>query len=367
MSPVIASGTVAPIVFLCLPLLATPASAIPYFAHEYGLTCQKCHAVIPRLNEFGQRFMDRGYELPHATPEHAFPVATKFNVAYSSEPDPGGLPKATVDEVELFLAGKPSPRTNYFIEQYVVDGGRPGSTREAWFANRFTPSDAKIPVYLQGGSFTLPLPVDPETFRETSQHYTLFDRVVGANPFNFFDPKIGLQARAGFADRGLSIRVLALQGHDRQSGLPSLGVDTMTYAQQVFGPLTLSAYRYDGSRPLGSAPDRFWRQGYGFTYAFGRWESDTVLQSGHDSKSDRAGTAAVSSGGFTQLRYEFNRRLFGLVRYEGTNDPANGLTRDLVPLVGYRVARNARLTVEDVIQHVPQTTNTLNMQYTVGY
>jgi len=35
--------------------------------------------------------------------------------------------------------------------------------------------------------------------------------------------------------------------------------------------------------------------------------------------------------------------------------------------LGYRVSRNSRLTVEDVIQHIPQTKNTLNMQYTVGY
>jgi hypothetical protein len=344
-----------------------PAEAIPYFAHEYGLKCQKCHSVIPRLNGFGQAFMDHGYTLPGTKPQSAFPISAKINLAYSSEPDPDGLPKAIVDEVELFLAGKASPRTNYFVEQYVVDGGEHGSLREGWFAYQLTPDQAKVPVYLQGGSFTLALPVDPESFRETSQHYTLFDQTVGNNPFNFFDPKIGLQARAGYADHALSVRFAALQGHDKQSGLPMLGTDTATYAQEAIGPLTLSLYRYDGSRPNSGLADRFWRQGYGIAYSRERWTSETVLQTGRDASIDLAGTSAMSSGGFTQLRYEFNRRLFGLLRYEGTNDPTNGFTRDLVPLLGYRVSNNSRFTIEDVIRHSPQTTHTLNTQYTAAY
>jgi hypothetical protein len=350
-----------------LAALPRTAMAIPYFAHEYGLTCQKCHSVIPRLNEFGLSFMDHGYSLPGATPQPVFPLSMKFNLAYSSQPDPSGLPKGIVDEVEIFLAGKMSPRTNYFIEQYVVDGGVPGAIREAWIANRFTPDEAKIPVYLQAGSFTLPLPVDPETLRETAQHYTLFDQTVGANPFNFFDPKNGIEARAGYADHGLSVRLAAFQGHDKQSGIPTLGLDRMLEVQQVVGPLTLSAYRYDGSRPVALAPDRFWRQGYGLTYVRGRWESDTVLQTGNDSNFNGARRAALSSGGFTQLRYEFDRRLFALARYEGTCDPSNGFARDLVGLLGYRVSRNSRFTIEDVVQHAGPTTNTLNMQYTAAY
>ncbi len=213
----------------------------------------------------------------------------------------------------------------------------------------------------------MPLPVDPETFRESAQHYAVFDQTVGNNPFNFFDPKIGFQVRAGYSNRGFSARILALQGHDKQSGIPLLGTDTMEYGQEAIGSLTFAAYRYDGTRPDHGFADRFWRQGYGMTYAAGRWASDIVLQKGHDTSFDGAVTSVASNGGFTQLRYELNLRLFGLMRYEGTDDPTNGLARDLVTLLGYRVSRNSRLTVEDVIQHIPQTKNTLNMQYTVGY
>ena len=353
----------------CLLAFGAPreARAIPYFAHEFAMTCQKCHSVVPTLNAFGTAFLDHGYQLPGARPQATFPVSARVNLAYSSEPDPTGLPKAIVDEVELFLAGTVGSRGNYFVEQYLVDGGTPGATRDAWFQYRFTTERSHVPVYLQAGSFTLPLPVDPETFRDTAQHYTIYDQTVGKNPFDFFDPKIGLAGRVGDVERGFAARILALQGHDKQSGLPALGIDTMADLQDALGPVTLSAYRYDGSRPVGTVPDRFWRQGYGVSVAHGAFASDVVLQTGHDSNADGFGTGALSSGGFVQLRYAFDRRLFGLVRYEGTNDLTAGFTRDLVPLLGYRVSRNARFTIEDVYQHVPQTKHTMNMQYTVAY
>ena len=59
--------------------------------------------------------------------------------------------------------------------------------------------------------------------------------------------------------------------------------------------------------------------------------------------------------------------LFAEVRYEGTNDPTGGFTRDGVILVGYGPTENTRITIEDVIGHVPQTTNTMNAQFSIAY
>lgn len=353
------------VLFAMLGALSGRAEAVPLFAHRYGFTCQQCHTAIPQLNAFGQAFLANGYRIPGTEPGRSFPIAIKANLAYSSEPDPTGLPKAIVDEVEVFLAGIAGPRTNYFFEQYVVDGGEHGLTRDAWVNYRATPDVARIPVNVQAGSFTLPLPVDPETFRESAQHYTVFDQTVGNNPFNFFDPKIGLQVSVGSPLQGASAHVFAGPGHDRQSGVRTTGTDLMGYGQQVLGPFTLSLYRYDGMRPdAGALLDRFERQGVGLVYGRGRWTSESVLQTGWDSSFNGAGVA--SSGGFTQLRYELGPRVFTLARYEGTNDTA-GFARDGVVLLGLRVTRNARFTVEDVITHIPQTKNTLNAQYTVAY
>jgi hypothetical protein len=348
-----------------------PAEAIALFAHEYGVTCQKCHTVIPQLNSFGAAFMANGYRIRGVSPGPAIPLSMRINLvdssAYQGNGSGGaGLPKAIVDEVELFTAGLIGSRGSYLLEQYVVDGGEPGSLRDAWVDYRLNPWDAKIPVSLQTGSFTLPLPVDPETFRETYQHYTLYDQTVGVNPFNFFDPKGGAKLTVGSVLRGASAQFFAGPGHDRQSGLAAVGTDLMGYAQDVIGPLSPSVYHYEGTRPDGTMLDRFQRTGYGLTVSAGRWTSESVIQTGWDS-SCAPNTGCASSGGFTQLRYAIGPRLYALGRYEGTNDSLNGFSRDGVLLMGYRPTHNSSLTIEDVVQHAAQTTNTMNLQLTLGY
>jgi hypothetical protein len=352
-----------------------PASAIPLFAHQYGVTCEKCHSVIPHLNEFGAAFMAYGYRIPGVQPGPAFPFSTKANLLDSSEnqgdgPNGAGLPKAIVDEIELFTAGAIGTRASYLVEQYAVDGGERGLTRDAWVIDRVNPWTARIPVYAQAGSFTLPLPVDPETFRDSYQDYTPYVQTVGANPFNFFDPKIGVRLGVGDPLRGLNVQLFAGPGHDRQSGLPSTGTDVMGSVQEAVGPVTLTAYNYQGTRPLVASGqlDRFQRTGYGLTFGqWGRLSSESVLQAGWDSNCGVPGfTGCASSGGFTQLRYAFNARLYVSGRYEGTSDPS-GLTRDGVLMLGWGPTENTRVTIEDVIEHVPQTTNTMNLQFTIAY
>lgn len=40
------------------------AEAIPAFARKYALNCTTCHTAPPRLNTFGERFLENGYQLP---------------------------------------------------------------------------------------------------------------------------------------------------------------------------------------------------------------------------------------------------------------------------------------------------------------
>ncbi|MGH7684506.1 MAG: hypothetical protein ACREMT_09185, partial [Vulcanimicrobiaceae bacterium] len=193
------------------------ASAIPIFAHQYGVTCDKCHSVVPHLNAFGAAFMASGYRIPGLKPGPAFPISMKANLVDSSRyqgdgPNGAGLPKAIVDEVELFTAGGIGNRASYLVEQYAVDGGVPGLTRDAWVMDRVNPWDARVPVYVQAGSFTLPLPVDPETFRDTHQGYSVFEQAVAGNPFVFFDPKIGARVSVGNPLQGSSVQFFAGPG-----------------------------------------------------------------------------------------------------------------------------------------------------------
>ncbi|HEV3085940.1 MAG TPA: hypothetical protein VGX96_01850 [Candidatus Elarobacter sp.] len=345
-------------------LAPRPAGAIPVFAHRFGLTCQACHTAVPHLTPFGEAFRARGYALPGLPQRGAFPVAIKVNLQYGSDPQPG-LPKAVVDEVELLSGGTLGKRGSYFAEQYVVDGGFPGRSRDLWAAWRATPDGARLPVALRGGQFTLNLPVDPETFRETTDHYAIWDQTAGENPFAFFDSKLGLAATAGDETRGLSATFAALQGHDPGSGLPARGIDRHLYAQHASKNMTLSAYRYDGTRPVGGIDDRFWREGYGLALARGRVRFDAVYQHGFDTHASAEG-ALRSSGAFAQLRYDLTPRLFAVARYDGTQDTA--FSRALVAGAGYRVAHNVRLTAFDTLHRSDgRTHNTLSTALLFAY
>jgi hypothetical protein len=322
-----------------------PAAALPVFAHRFGLTCQTCHTTVPHLTAFGEAFRDRGFRLPGVRPRPTFPVAVKVQLAYGSEAE-AGLPKAVVDEVEALSGGSIGARGSYFVEQYLVDGGVPGRTRDLWAGWDATPPDAKILVGLRAGQFTLDLPLDPESFRETTDHYAIWDQRAGDNPFTFFAPRTGVMASFGRPGRGSSGSAALLVGHDAASGLPARGLDRYLYLQHAVPGVDVSAYRYDGTRTVAGGDDRFWRQGYGLGLTDCRLRVDLVYQHGFDARASDGG-ALRSGGGFAQARYELSARAFGIVRYDATHDAQ--FVRSLIAGGGYRVARNARLTLFDTV------------------
>ncbi|HTW86260.1 MAG TPA: hypothetical protein VMD91_19465 [Candidatus Sulfotelmatobacter sp.] len=344
--------------------LAAPADAIPVFAHRYGLTCQACHTVVPHLTPFGELFLANGYRLPGIKPKPVFPVAVRMEDSYASagaaDPDEAGhgpLPKAIVDEVELLTGGSVGPRGSYWAEAYVVDGGEPGRPRDVWYAYRLTNDGATTPITLRGGEFTLPLPLDPETFRETTQPYAIWQQTAGINPFDFFDVKIGGQAVIGDPAREVSGTINFVQGHDTASGLPAHGVDTMLTLARDLGDFRLEAYRYDGTRDLAGSgfndtqffsgiPDRFWRTGYGVGWTHGGTSVDAVYQTGNDTAADVYGDALQTSGGFLQVRQSlFGNRAFAIARWDATQDAT--FARTYTGGLGYRLTRNTRLTLFD--------------------
>lgn len=345
---------------------SAPASALPVFAHRFGLTCQTCHTAVPHLTPFGEAFRDRGFRLPDVRPAPAFPAAVKVQLGYGSEAE-GRLPKAVVDEVEVLMGGSVGKRGSYFVEQYALDGGVAGRTRDLWAAWDATAADARVPVALRAGQFTLDLPLDPESFRETTDHYGIWDQTAGDNPFTFFAPHAGAMVSAGSPGQGLSGSFAALQAHDQASGLPARGFDRHVYLQYAVRGMTLSAYRYDGTRPVAGADDRFRREGYGIGAGRGRMRVDLVYQRGFDSRASEGGPLR-SSGGFAQVRYDFTAKLFGIARYDGTQDAA--FARALIAGAGYRLARNARFTAFGTIHRDADTgarRNTLSAQLLLAY
>jgi hypothetical protein len=330
------------------------------------LQCDACHSSLRGTNELGESFLRNDLKLPNLGKGGRPVVALRGQLAYTSEPDPSLLPKATVDEVEAFVSARINRELSVAAQFYLIDGGRPGSTREAWIQYASPGSFAGAPVRATVGSITLPLPVDPETFRQTNNHYAIFDQTVGANPFALIDPRNAASLALGSPVRGPSMTFVAAQGHDPHSGLPRTGTDRMVQAQEAIGGLVVSAYEYAGRRELGPIGDDFRRRALGLNLYRGRLAVETLLQTGFDTSPDGDGIGVASSGGFVQLRYQLPRATFAIVRYDGVNDTSGGgFARSLTIGANRLISRGVRVGLEDVIRHDTRTTHTLNA--TVGF
>ncbi|HLI96884.1 MAG TPA: hypothetical protein VKT72_12455, partial [Candidatus Baltobacteraceae bacterium] len=329
-----------------------------------------CHTAVPELNAFGKAFRDAGYRWPSSVAQRGtLPIATKVNLAYTSAKDPAGLPKAIVDEVEFLSFGPIRNHLAYRLEQYWLDGGNVGKTRDAYVEYDSDPlgswrGSAAANLSIQLGEFTLPLPNDPETMRPTQNHYAVFDQTVGENPFDLFNDGMGVNI--GYGNRDASISALVLRGHDPQSGLPIAGTDSMFTTRLGTAALSLWGYQYEGARPIESLADRFIRRGFALTSASGKSQASILLQTGNDSSPFGDGKPHASSGGYLQEEWAFSSRWIGVARYDGASGP-NGFVRSTTLSLNYRPYDRARWTIEDVYQTQPQTTHTLNAAWLFAF
>jgi hypothetical protein len=105
--------------------LASKAQAIPAFARKYNVNCVACHTAPPILNQFGQRFLENGYQLPGT--EDGGIVGKKK------------LGDMTLDDV-----------SNYVGVRLV------GNTTQSWSFKRQNPSGADAGVVENKTEFTFP-------------------------------------------------------------------------------------------------------------------------------------------------------------------------------------------------------------------
>jgi hypothetical protein len=259
-------------------------------------------------------------------------------------------------------------RTSYFSEAYVVDGGFPGRVRDMWISQRISGDRAATTISLRVGQMSLELPVDPETFRETSDPYAIYSLNGYHNPFTFFAPKMGVSALVGSSLHGTSGSFGVFQGREAGSRLAPRGLDRSVYVQHVRGEFTASAYRYDGTRPVDGSDDRFWRQGYGLAWEHAGTRIDAVYQTGFDTRADQFADSLFSSGGFLQVRQDIGRKTFAIARWDAVQ--GNDFLRATTAGLGYRVRRNMRFTAFDSMKPDPTTqriVHTLTTQLLFAY
>lgn len=105
---------------------AVPARAAPFFARKYGFTCTMCHSSFPRLNDFGQRFRNNGYQLPgreddeQTVLEGAAPFAARTSAGYTSDdftdtPGEDSVDEFQVNGLDILSGGLMARDIGYFL------------------------------------------------------------------------------------------------------------------------------------------------------------------------------------------------------------------------------------------------------------
>jgi hypothetical protein len=137
-----------------------PAEAAPIFARKYKLTCVTCHAAFPKLNAFGQQFMDMNYRLPNwkdttvptgddllALPD-TVPIAIRAQ-AYTQSRDAntidvstGATTSAATDIqapylIKLISSAPLSDHMSYYFYGIMAEKGSNGQTliEDAWISH----------------------------------------------------------------------------------------------------------------------------------------------------------------------------------------------------------------------------------------
>jgi len=351
------SGVIPAVLAVLLALTTAVAAASPRDAELSGLSCDACHTSGAALNGIGSAWAAQSNRLE---PIGDLPLIwVRGTVAYVSDGNGPGLPKAILEYVELNLNGKIAPNLTYVVQQHVVDGGTPGFNRDAFVQWR-RPRSRYI-----AGAIGLPLLTDPETYRPLDDDYLMDVQTVVNNPFALIDshPMAGLFS--GDALRGMELGAFAVAGHEAGSGVAQTGTDSLFSATQRMPGLELSGLRYDGTRVLGSTPDRFWRAVYGLVTYRGPWRLDLSFAHGHDSDPG-TGRAVTSSGGLVQVHLDLHASTFLEARYEGTSDTSGVFVRQGVVGIGRSVVPHVRLTVEDGIARDTRTHNVLHFVTAFG-
>lgn len=119
----IAAGALMPI---------STAGAIPFFARKYDVTCGTCHVSVPRLNQFGVAFLERGYQMSDTwsrAQRRTVPFAVWASGRWDSRPRTPApdYVNAYFNRLELISGGKVVvPWLSYFIEWRAVSRERRG-------------------------------------------------------------------------------------------------------------------------------------------------------------------------------------------------------------------------------------------------
>jgi hypothetical protein len=358
-----------------LLLSLQPAYGIPAFARKYGLPCSACHEAWPMLNNFGQTFKDKGYQLgndrdaPIYQDPGYWPIMFRVTPSWHRESNnrqavdtvPGNPTSGQVEQrvttsgfdlggVDVIAAGTLYKNISFFVQPFI--GNTSISVAQAWA--RLDNLAGSHWLNLKMGKFELDEPI--------SQERALLLNNTGDAYYNYFFTPPGDKnffLGIGFTQLGVELSghsdndytrysIAVLSSNDGVTGLPSNQTyDIYANFNQAFevpklGRQQIGVYSYSGKSPTyfqtnggttipgsGLGNRSFYRVGaYGLWYV-GKFDFDTFFMHGYDnvflgnavpanqpSLLPLGAAGPTWNGGFVEGHYNPNPRLILIGKYE---------------------------------------------------
>ena len=339
---------------LCLLIAcAMPSEAIPVFARKYGFNCTMCHSSYPRLNDYGVRYRNNGYQLPgrendeRTALEGPAPFAGRTSTGYTSEKFSNVEGAEKVDQfqingLDLLSAGLFKENVGYFMIYVPQINGTSGVA-----AQNATLEMANV-VFSHIGSSMFNVRVG-----RFEPAYVAFSvkRHLSFSPYEIYDFSFPSGQTLSETQTGLEIYGYNLQGCQYAAGLVNGSgtnrdndspADFYIRAAKVFGQgegqtagQRIGVVGYYGKArqylsPSTASPHNFQRFGVDASLNYTQWNLALQYISGKDNKALWGAESDVSfNGGFAELTYMPAFDFAAFVRKDNVNPNDTSGIRDI--------------------------------------
>lgn len=201
-----------------LVLFSESAFAIPPFARKYGFNCSMCHVAFPKLNDFGQRFRNNGYQIPgqagleQTVFDTAIPIALRTMAGHSLYKSADNTTSGFhLYGLDVLAAGALNKNISFFfvytprIDEPAADYTGPGSgNNPSQFAaiesanvvfSNLVPDKLNLRVGRFEPAYQL---LSSKRLYYARQSFDIYGFAGSRNAFDFSANQIGLEATGGF-------------------------------------------------------------------------------------------------------------------------------------------------------------------------
>lgn len=326
-------------------LFPSEADAIPAFARKYGFNCNMCHSGFTRLNDFGQRYRDNGYQIPGQAGgektvfDQGPPLALRTSAGLSVYSSENGTSNGfNIFGLDLLAAGVFHKNVSFLliytprIDEPAADfygpgsGNNPSQLGGVESANIVFSNIIQNALSVRVGRFEPGYhPFSSKRKHYLFQPYEVYAFTTPSNSFVFDDNQMGIEASGHFTN-GFKYALGMVNGNGANpdnNSAKDFYMNTVYTIGKGDGQTTgqrLGAFGYCGWQPTdltravpaptgetnGDKNELFYRIGVDGSFNYESFNLGVLFMLGHDNKklnSIDPGSNYKYTGGFAELNW----------------------------------------------------------------